>query len=421
MKILHVNLSDFSANGGTGIGMHRLHTALNRRTHHQSKILCLIKQLSSPDTVYWDRSWATKIIERGLYPIAEELGLRESSRILTGLNFKNHPLYQEADVISLHCIHENLVSYLALPWITAKPTVLHVHDMWSFTGQCHYSETCDRWKSGCGQCPQLSTKRDNTHLEWQLKDWAYRHSNLSVACNSNWTYGRAQQSMLQRFPMTHIPLGLDTEIYRPHDAEACRAILGLPAHKKIMMFGALGLRDPRKGGDLLVKAIQQLPESLKRDTVLITMGRQEPLADSLDIPTYNFGFVESDRFKSVLYSAADLFLFPSRIETFGIVSTESMACGRPVVAFRTGGIPDAVRPGVTGLLAEPENVTEFRDCIVQLLDDDALRQKLGNQGREVAVQDYGLDVMGSRFVEFYQQTIEARQDKPAETEYALPG
>jgi glycosyltransferase involved in cell wall biosynthesis len=412
MKVLHLNLSDYSASGGTGIAAHRLHTGLIE-AGHQSKMLCLIKQIPGADTVYLDRSSLTKGIERALSFLEPELGLRDSARFITTANLRKHPLYKEADVITLHCIHEGFLSYLGLPWLTEKPTVFNMHDMWAFTGQCHYSYDCDRWQTGCGKCPYpgYKLKRDSTHLEWKLKDWVYRHSKLHIATTGTWMTQKVKQSMLNRFPIQQIPNSVDTTIYTPRNQQEVRTELGLPLDKKILMFGALGLKDLRKGGDLLVKILQALPDSLRSETVLITMGRQETLPGHVDIPTVNFGFVESDEQKAKLYAAADLFLFPTRADNAPLVLVESMACGTPMVSFQVGGVPDIVRPGFTGLLAEPENVAGFRDCIVRLLEEDVLRQSLRQKCREVAEQEYSMVLYTQRFVKLYQQAIDSRLEK----------
>jgi glycosyltransferase involved in cell wall biosynthesis len=405
MKILHLNISDYSASGGTGIAMHRLHTAL-RSAGHDSKILCMVKQFQEPESIYLNRSLPTKAIERLLHAAETPLALKDSSRILTAINLRNHPLYQEADVITLHCIHDNFLSYLGLPWLTQKPTVYYIHDMWAFTGQCHYSYECDRWQTGCGECPHLGTlKHDRTHLEWQLKKWAYDRSKLHLITASTWTEDRIRQSMLKSFPLFQIPHSINTDLYHPSSATHCREVLGLPLDKKILMFGAQGLQDFRKGGDLLVEALRGLPTALKAETVLITMGGQDSHLGTVDIPTFNFGFIEDDRLKATLYAAADVFLFPTRHETFGLVSIESMACGTPVVAFDVGGVSGAVRPEVTGLLAAPENVSEFRLGIVRLLTDEALRTQMSRQCREVILQEYADDLLAPRHLEVYEQAV----------------
>ncbi len=411
MNVLQINLSDYTSTGGTGIAMRRLHGGL-KAGGHQSKIFCLLPELGGPETIYFDRSLPVKVIERALLAIENELGLNNCARIFSTINIRNRACYKEASVLQLHCIHGAFISYLGLPWLTAKPTIYTMHDMWGFTGHCHYSYDCDRWKTGCGKCPYPDVpgviKRDNTSIEWKMKNWAYNHSNLHIVTNSTWMTKMVKQSMLNHLPIHHIPYGLDTEVFQPLDKEQCRSQLGIPKGKKVLMFGAATIKDSRKGGDLLLKALETLPASLKAETVIITMGSGKSLPDSVDIPAFNFGFVNEDSFKAVLYSAADLFIFPTRNEAFGIVSTESMACGTPVVAFNVGGVPDAVRPGITGLLAERENVEELRDHIVQLLEDDALRLSMSSKCRAIAVEEYSLELYTQRYINLYHQVIEER-------------
>ena len=103
------------------------------------------------------------------------------------------------------------------------------------------------------------------------------------------------------------------------------------------------------------------------------------------------------------YSAADLLVSPTRAESFGLVCLESIACGTPVVAFGVGGVPDIVRHGVTGYLADPENSTDLRDGIVELLEDERLRDLLSQQGPSIAKKEYSLNLQVQRHIELYQQ------------------
>ena len=413
MKILHLNLSDYSVTGGTGIAMYRLHQAFNR-LGHESRILCAVKQLQQEDTVLLRRPLHARAIERLLVKMEEPLGLRDSALVVSARSVRRDPLYVEADVIVLHCIHNGFLSYLGLPWITEKPTALYVHDMWAFTGQCHQSAECDRWKTGCGSCPHLGDlRRDSTRWEWRLKDWAYRHSRLHVVAGSTWTCDAVRQSMLNRFPIEHIPLGLETGIFRPRGSARCRRSLGLPTDKKLLMFSASNSNAIQKGCDLLRDALRGLPDSVKAETALITIGGYAPPPSETDLPIFDFGFVEDDRDKVALYSAADVLLLPSRNETVGLVSLESLACGTPVVAFRVGGTPDAVRHGMTGMLAERGDVVGFRDCIVRLLENDSLRRMMSRQGRNLAEREYSLDVVAPRHLAFYESLLSERIQLPS--------
>lgn len=410
MNVLQINLSDYSATGGTGIVMYRLHEAL-KQANLQSNILCLVPELENSGAIYFERSLPVKIIERLLLSIGNELGLYDAVRFISTANICNRPCYQEADVINLHCIHGVFLSYLGLPWLTQKPTVYTLHDMWAFSGHCHYSYDCERWKDGCGKCPYPDTpdpiKRDNTSIEWKLKDWTYSRSRLHVVTPSKWMYNQAKFSMLNRFEIHHIPYGIDTKTYRPLDQELCRFQLGITGNKKVLMFNAMDMKDNRKGGDLLLSALDKLPTSLKAEILLLTMGKNQ-LNNQLDIETLNLGFVSDDDKKCVIFNAADIFVFPTRADNSPLVLYESLACGTPIVSFDIGGVSDLVRPGITGILAEAKNVEQLRDCIQMLLEDDSLRLSMSPRCRDIATQDYSLELYRQRYTNLYRQAIQER-------------
>jgi glycosyltransferase involved in cell wall biosynthesis len=230
---------------------------------------------------------------------------------------------------------------------------------------------------------------------------------MTIITPSSWMTKLAKESLLQRFPIHHISNGIDTEIYQPLDSQMCRSVLGVPSGKKALMFVAASLQERRKGGDLLTQALKSLPESVKTQIVLLLIGNGgEALAEAVDIPTLNFGFVTDKRLKTICYSAADLFIFPSREDNLPLVLQESMACGTPMVSFKIGGIPDLVRPGITGYLAEAENVEDFRNGIVQLLDDDSLRQEMSQQCRAIAEKEYSSELQIQRHIELYRQLLQ---------------
>ena len=406
MKVLLIHLSDGYLGGGGGIAMFRLHLGL-RKAGIDSRILCRTKTNDSP---YISELPRQPRLETLLKKVTSELGLNDI-HLISSFKVKDEAVYQEADVIDFQGIHTRTLSYLALPALTKnKPAVFTMHDMWAFTGHCAYSYDCERWKIGCGQCPypdiHPAIKRDGTRLELWLKKWAYNRSDLVFAAPSRWLVEQAKQSAIGQFPIYLIPNSVDTEIYQPLDPEECRAKLGIPPGKNVLMFAALKLDNHRKGGDLLLKALQSLPDSLKTETVLLTIGHgSEALAEIVGIPMINLGYVHDDCQKAMAYSAADLFLFPTRADIFGLVSIESQACGTPVISFRVGGVPDNVHPGLTGYLAEPENAEQFRDGIIQLLEDKPLRNYMGEQCRAIALKEYRLELQVQRYIELYNYIL----------------
>lgn len=402
MKVVHLNFSDLI--GGAAIASYRLHQGLIAQ-NIDSKMLVELQKSSSyrVDTIPRKRN-----IENLISRFAWRLGLNNLNLIST-FNIPNHPFYQEADILNFHNLHGDYFNYLAITKLTDnKPAVWTLHDMWSFTGHCAYSYDCDRWKIGCGNCPYLdtvpSTGRDNTRLEWKLKNWAYHHSKLTIITLSKWLTELAKQSLLKDLPIYHIPNGIDTLAYQPLDPQQCRAVLGISPEKKVLMFVAQGLDDPRKGGHKLLQLLDELPVTLKKELVLITLGDGgENQAEIAGISNLNLGYVGGDRLKSIAYSAADLFIFPTRADNLPLVLQESMACGTPMISFNIGGVPDLVRPEITGYLAEPDDWQAFRHQILQLLEDKNQQQKMSKLCREIAIKEYSIELQAQKYKEIYQQ------------------
>jgi glycosyltransferase involved in cell wall biosynthesis len=404
MKVLHINQSDIS--GGAAIAGYRLHQGLLKKGVDSSLLL----------------GYATTEDERiALIPRFEKLEnliFRLTSRL--GLNFIHnigsfntlkHRFFIDSDILNFHNLHSSSFSYPAISALTKyKPAVFTLHDMWSFTGHCAYSYDCDRWKTGCGKCPYPETypaiQRDNTHFEWTLKNWVYARSNLTIVTPSLWLTEQVKQSILSRFPIHHIPNGVETDLYRPLDSEQCKSILSIPSTKRVLMFGAEKLGDLRKGSALLLKSLQSLPGSLKSELLLMTFGNSgDSIAKSADIEVLNLGYIGGDRMKTIAYSAADLFLFPTRADNLPLVLQESMACGTPMVSFKVGGVPELVRPELTGYLAESEDIQDFQKGILELTEDNVLRERMGQNCRVIALQEYSLELQAKRYIDLYQNII----------------
>jgi len=157
----------------------------------------------------------------------------------------------------------------------------------------------------------------------------------------------------------------------------------------------------------LVKALLNLPASLKNELVLLTMGEGgETFAKAVAMNALHLGYVSSDHLKSIAFSAADLFLFPTRADNSPVVLQESMACGTPMVSFDVGGVPELVLPAVTGYLAKPEDDRDFSKGILNLLEDETLRHEMGRRCREIALQEFSLGLQARKYIELYRQALD---------------
>ena len=127
----------------------------------------------------------------------------------------------------------------------------------------------------------------------------------------------------------------------------------------------------------------------------------------------HLGRVSDDRILSLAYSAADVYAVASLQESFGQTVTESLACGTPVAAFASGGIPDMVRPGVTGYLAPTRDVAGLREAVRKLLADPAKRAEMSANCRRIAVEEYSLDVQARAYAALYERLCKERSAQAA--------
>jgi glycosyltransferase involved in cell wall biosynthesis len=408
MNILHINQAEKM--GGAAIGVYRLHQSLLQQSVNSR----LMVDIVSTDDERVTQIPKRRFIDWQIGKITRGLGFNEL-HLTSTFAIANHPFQQNADVLHFHNLHNGYFNYLALPTLTReKPAILTLHDMWGMTGHCAYSFECDRWKTGCGRCPDLKTdpaiRRDSTALQWKLKHWAYHHANITaVVSTSHWMVNQIRRSMLGHLPIYRIPYGIDTKRYAPVDPAFCRKNLNVSGYRYVLLCAAQSMTNPRKGGDLLVNALNDLPKRLRQETVLLVFGKGgNVIADAVDMATVDLGYMQDDEAKAIAYSAADLFLFPTRSDAFGLVAQEAMSCCTPTVAFNVGGVPDIVRPGITGLLADPENVTQFRDAMVQLLEDTNTREAMGKRGRAIAQDEYSLERYAQSYIDLYEKALQTR-------------
>ncbi|MDQ6839886.1 MAG: glycosyltransferase family 4 protein [Actinomycetota bacterium] len=415
LRVLTLNHADVRG-GGAAIAGYRLHLALTKAGIESSMLVG--GKASHDDRVHELRQLRT--VRRPIRAVTERLGLNELDGI-SAYGVQRRQDFRDCDVVHYHAIHGSWFSYPTMPTLTqAKPSALTLHDMWPLTGHCSFSFGCDRWKTGCGTCPHPEVfpaiRRDSTALEWKLKDRLWAHSRLTIVSPSTWLADIARRSMLGRFDIEVIPHGLDTEVFAPRDKVAARAALGLPADEPVMMFAAASVNDRRKGADLVIDAVRALPPSLRDQMIVVIMGDQGPQMKSALIGAgarvADFGFVPSDDLKAVLYSAADVFVFPTRADNSPLVVLESLACGTPVVAFDVGGISDMVRPGQTGSLAAPGDVESLTTELAALVEEPDEARRLGRNARQMAVTEFNEALAVQRHRRLYHRLLGSDEVSP---------
>jgi glycosyltransferase involved in cell wall biosynthesis len=321
------------------------------------------------------------------------------------------PLRQmpSCDVIHLHWIAGFLDYQDFFSHVHADlPIVWTLHDMNPFTGGCHYDEGCGRFADACGACPQLNSKNPNdlSHSIWQRKRKAYgslTSGNPHLVTPSKWLAYEAQKSSLFRDrPVSVIPYGLDTEVFRPRDRRAARDVLGWPQDDLIVLFVADVLLEARKGLQFLPAALDSLSNTSSLCLAVLGQGRFELPSHARMV---RCDYTKSDRVLSMIYSAADIFVLPALQDNFPNTALEALACGLPTIAFNAGGVPEIVRDGLTGMLVEPANPRALATAIEELAGHPERRKEMSANCRRIAVEEYALGLQAKRYVELYTSLL----------------
>lgn len=385
MKILHVNTYDY---GGAAIAAIRLHKALLSEGIDSSMLFLYKSNSSIPNTYAYEikRKKEPVFIVRQLLRIKHKLlpppipnyiinqhklinkpvGFKMFSFNPTDFDITTQKCYQEADIIHMHWI-ANFIDYNFFKK-NAKPVVWTLHDMNPFTGGCHYSDGCDRYKTDCMNCPQLQGTIDDNNAFF---DQEYKKSCLSmfspiITAPSQWLKECSFKSKLfGTFKNQYIPYSLDMSIFKFQDKAFCRTIFNLPQDKKIILFVSDSIDNRRKGFDILLDSFKQLQNA---DIHICVVGDKKWTIDyPLEI-TF-LGRINDERLMALVYSAADAFILPSREDNLPNVIIESLACGTPVIAFPVGGVIDIIKTGFNGIIVNDVFSENLTSAIMDFIEE----------------------------------------------------
>lgn len=303
------------------------------------------------------------------------------------------------DIIHLHNLHD---SYINLPMLFSYikkhnvPTVWTLHDCWAFTGQCPYFTIvkCDKWKTGCHNCPQYkeypASLYDNTKKMWQLKKkWFTGVKNMTIVTPSRWLARLAQESYLKEYSIQVINNGIDLNVFKPTQSNF-RERYEIPAEKHIIL-GISFAWSYRKGLDCFVEMAEKLGEQYQ----IVLVGTDDEIDKNLPHNIISIHRTQNQKELAEVYSAADVFVMPTREENYPTVNMEAIACGTPVVTFDTGGSPEML-DDKTGIVVEANDIEATKKAI-----KDICEKKKCNDEEYIVAHSKKSD-MKKRFTEYIE-------------------
>ena len=332
-----------------------------------------------------------------------------------GKDISGHQLLKSADIIHLHWINHAFLRPQDLAKLSDlnKPIVWTFHDSNAFTGGCHVRYDCDHFLKECGNCPILNYQGpdDSSHRIWKTKKNAYSKLDLTVIAPSKWMAESIKKSSIfSSANVVNIPNTLDTDVFKPTAKLEARAKLGLDPGKFILMSGFMPSRkDLHKGTPYLIEAIDLFIKNHQVSTdsveLLVFGNRDQKNVPEFSIPTTFLGTISDDQKLALCYSAADVFLAPSLEDNLPNTVMESLACGTPLAAFATGGIPDMVKHKYNGYLAEYRSSADLAAGIAWIYNYPD-KAELNFNARQTIEDYFSEETIAEKHIELYKSLLE---------------
>lgn len=276
------------------------------------------------------------------------------------------------DVVHIHNIHGYFLNYQILFDYLSKagiPVVWTVHDCWLYTGHCYYYSFagCDRWQTGCHHCPQkkefpTSLFCDRSRRNFEDKKAAFTSmplDRMTIVPVSEWIRNEMRRSFLNAYPFRVIHNGINTDIFNIYDDRQVRTAFGLG--NRHILLGVASIWSREKGLDDFIRMAGMLNE----DEVVVLVGIKPE--DRKRLPDNVVGIARTENIRQLaeLYAAADVFVNPTWQDNYPTVNMEAIACGTPVVTYRTGGSVEVITPS-TGMIVEQGNLNELLKSIREI-------------------------------------------------------
>ena len=410
MKILIVNKYDNE--GGAAIAANRLHQSLiNSGADSQ---MLVQKKMSDDYSVMGPVTVKQKIFGAVSFYVDQlptYLYQKRSQYLFSPAWFSSGDILKQIntidpDVVHVHWSCKGMLSIKDLDKIKS-PLIFTMHDSWLFTGGCHIPFECNNYRTVCGKCPTLasSSSRDLSSKVFERKLALFsKKENITFVAVSSWLRARAKESaLLEGKDIQCVPNAISTEEFKPIEKAVAKSVLSLKSDKKLILFGALSATSD------LNKGFKELMEALNRLTLdnveIIIFGSSRPEIEVISkYKIHYMGYLKDTVSLRVLYSAANVMIVPSLMESFGQTASEAMACGTPVVAFDTSGLRDIVDHKINGYLAKAFDTADLAVGMKWVLCSKNYNE-LCLKARQKVVKEFDGEVVAEAYNTIYENAI----------------
>lgn len=414
MNIISINT--FSHTGGASIAAVRIMDALSSIGEDASMLTYYKDGEHSDIEAYTDSYIGTKlrwwkfVYERLRFlPYEANKEIRfHFSLANAGVDLASHPMVKNADAIHLHWFNKSYLSLKGLGKLLemGKPIIWTLHDMWAFTGGCHYNyNDCISYQSKCRACPMIKNSRKDdlsTKIWLEKKDiYAKAKGNLHFVTCSDWLGDEVRNSaLLSNYPVTTIPNPIDSTFFKPLEKSVARDRLEIKSRKRLILFVAMNTTDERKGFRFLAEALKKVNNE---DAELLVIGKaKKETLEALPLEVNYLGFIKSKEKMHAVYNAADVYVSPTLQDNLPNTVMESLSCGTPVVAFNTGGVPEMVEDGKEGRIVPQRDVPGLAKAIDWVLEDETRYRKLSENARQKVLDKFSYSKVANQYLRLFE-------------------
>jgi glycosyltransferase involved in cell wall biosynthesis len=410
LKVLHIGHSDIV--GGANIATTRLSESL-RRIDISSTQLVRLKITNDPTVKKiiggkFGRviSSLRRIIGRAICTIFDPNIYRVKSMGIIPSFVSNKINKISPDIVHLQWIGHETMSIKDIMRVK-QPLVWTCHDLWPISGAEHIS-FYDYYLNGYKNTSGNALRRDILNRwVWKNKKNLFNNKNINIVAPSKWMAKQIKKSTISNnLSISVIPNAIDTELWRPVKKNEARRALNIPFDKKVILFGLYGDTNVKnKGFDLLVKALAKIEYDKSKIIIMTFGGENKESIEALGYKMRNFGFISEGELMRNIYSVADIYVMPSRIESFGQTASEASACGTPVVAFNGTGVADIVQHKKSGWLAKQYDTSDFANGIDYLLSESNNLKLISKNAREHIIKNFSYHVVSNKYNQLYNKIL----------------
>ena len=399
MKVVEVNYWDLVGRNFNG---YDLHLKL-RENGIDAKQIVMDKRSDADSVICLKHSWM----------LHEQVAHYEKEHSISNLlmpyitELKRIEEFQNADIKHYHILHNRMFSLYDYPDLMKGNSVWTIHDPWIVTGNCVYPMTCEKWRTGCGNCERLDEiyyemEQDNTNFMWEVKRKVFREMNPHVVVASEFMKRYMKESPLtEHFDKIHvIPFGVDISSY--HDREEL-------ADENHIVIGFRADNAPVKGCEYIYEALRQISD--KDRIFLMTVGAgviPEDIRKTYKVQEHSW--INDKQGMIDFQEACDIFIMPSLAESFGLMAIEAMAAGNAVICFKGTVLEDITNAPICGSSVEYKSSSALAYEIERLSRNPREIRQKGRMGRQLVEQKYQFDTYVKRHQELYESILKESLD-----------